>query len=66
MAWTRPARGLEAGLLRSDDYADLGKGFWLVFAGRYPNAARAERRRRQLGARYRAPTAAGRAEAASG
>jgi hypothetical protein len=44
--------GLEAGLLRSDDYVDLGEGFWLVFAGRYPTAARAERRAAQLGARY--------------
>ena len=44
--------GLEAGLLRSNDYADLGKGFWLVFAGRYPDAATAERRAARLGARF--------------
>jgi len=52
VAWDAARSGLEAGLLRSDDYADLGEGFWLVFAGRHPTAARAERRAAQLGARY--------------
>ncbi len=52
VAWDAARSGLEAGLLRSDDYADLGEGFWLVFAGQYANAARAERRAAQLGARY--------------
>ena len=54
--------GLEAGLLRSDDYAELGKGFWLVFAGRYPNAATAERRAARLGARFEGASAAGRSD----
>lgn len=52
VAWDAARSGLEAGLLRSDDYVDLGEGFWLVFAGRFPTAARAERRAVQLGARY--------------
>ena len=52
VAWDAARSGLEAGLLRSDDYVDLGEGFWLVFAGRHPTAARAERRAAQLGARY--------------
>ena len=52
VAWDAARSGLEAGLLRSDDYVDLGEGFWLVFAGRFPDAARAERRAAQLGARY--------------
>ena len=52
VAWDAARSGLEAGLLRSDDYVDLGEGFWLVFAGHFPSAARAERRAAQLGARY--------------
>jgi hypothetical protein len=44
--------GLEAGLLRSDDYAELGEGFWLVFAGRFQTPEAAERRAAQLGGRY--------------
>jgi hypothetical protein len=52
VAWDAARSGLEAGLLRSDDYVDLGEGFWLVFAGSFPSAARAERRAAQLGARY--------------
>ncbi len=52
VAWEAARSGLEAGLLRSDDYAELGEDFWLVFAGRFPSAARAERRAAQLGARY--------------
>ena len=55
--------GLEAGLLRSDDYIELGKGFWLVFAGRFPNAATAERRAARSGRASRAPTRSGRAPA---
>ena len=52
VAWDAARSGLEAGLLRSDDYVDLGEGFWLVFAGHFATAARAERRAAQLGARY--------------
>ena len=43
--------GLEAGLLRSDDY-ELGEGFWLVFAGHFKTAAAAERQAAALGERY--------------
>jgi SPOR domain len=43
--------GLEAGLLRSDDY-DLGEGLWIVFAGRFDNQASAERQAGNLAARY--------------
>jgi predicted nucleic acid-binding Zn ribbon protein len=55
-AATRVAReaaqsGLEAGLLRSDDY-DLGTGLWIVFAGRFDNQASAERQAGNLAARY--------------
>ena len=53
VAWDAARSGLEAGLLRSDDYAELGEGFWLVFAGRYPERRRApSARRRGSGARY--------------
>ena len=34
--------GLEAGLLRSDDY-DLGTNLWIVFAGRFDNQESADR-----------------------
>jgi predicted nucleic acid-binding Zn ribbon protein len=43
--------GLEAGLLRSDDY-DLGTGLWIVFAGRFDNQESAERQAGNLGKRY--------------
>jgi hypothetical protein len=43
--------GLEAGLLRSDDY-DLGEGLWIVFAGRFDSQASAERQAGNLAARY--------------
>ena len=57
VAWDAARSGLEAGLLRSDDYADLGEGFWLVFAGRYANAARAPSAGRpSWGRATRAPT----------
>ena len=52
VAWDAARSGLEAGLLRSDEYVDLGEGFWLVFAGHFATAARAERRAAQLGGRY--------------
>lgn len=44
--------GLEAGLLDSDEYAELGTGLWIVFAGRFPDSAAAEREAATLGARY--------------
>jgi hypothetical protein len=43
--------GLEAGLLRSDDY-DLGTGLWIVFAGRFDTQESAERQAGNLGERY--------------
>jgi SPOR domain len=43
--------GLEAGLLRSDDY-DLGTGLWIVFAGRFDAQESAERQAGNLSARY--------------
>jgi predicted nucleic acid-binding Zn ribbon protein len=43
--------GLEAGLLRSDDY-DLGEGLWIVFAGRFDSQASAESQAGNLSARY--------------
>lgn len=52
VAWAAARSGLEAGMLRSDDYAELGEGFWLVFAGRFKTPEAAERRAAELGARY--------------
>jgi hypothetical protein len=43
--------GVEAGLLRSDEY-NLGEGFWIVFAGRFDNQASAERQAQNLAERY--------------
>jgi len=43
--------GLEAGMLRSDDF-DLGEGLWIVFAGRFDNQAGAERQAADLAERY--------------
>jgi hypothetical protein len=43
--------GLEAGLLKSDDY-DLGTNLWIVFAGRFDNQQSAERQAGNLGERY--------------
>ena len=43
--------GVEAGLLRSDDY-DLGTNLWIVFAGRFDTQASAERQAGNLGERY--------------
>ncbi len=53
VAWDAARSGLEAGLLRSDDYRDLGEGLWLVVAGRYPKAGGAEREAARLGGRYK-------------
>ena len=43
--------GLEAGLLRSDDY-DLGTNLWIVFAGRFDTQKSAQRQADNLGERY--------------
>ncbi len=53
VAWDAARSGLEAGLLRSDDYRDLGQGLWLVVAGRYPQSGAAEREAARLGGRYK-------------
>ncbi len=53
VAWDAARSGLEAGLLRSDDYRDLGEGLWLVVAGRYSKAGGAEREAARLGGRYK-------------
>jgi hypothetical protein len=43
--------GVEAGLLRSDDY-DLGTGLWIVFAGRFDTQQSAEAQAANLAERY--------------
>ena len=43
--------GIEAGILRSDDY-DLGAGLWIVFAGRFDTRRGAVRQSENLGTRY--------------
>jgi predicted nucleic acid-binding Zn ribbon protein len=43
--------GLEAGLLRSDDF-NLGQGYWIVFAGRFDTQASAEQQASNLASRY--------------
>jgi hypothetical protein len=43
--------GLEAGMLRSDDF-DLGTNLWIVFAGRFDNQESAESQAGNLGKRY--------------
>ena len=43
--------GLEAGMLRSDDF-DLGTDLWIVFAGRFDNQESAERQAATSAERY--------------
>jgi predicted nucleic acid-binding Zn ribbon protein len=43
--------GIEAGMLRSDDY-NLGTGLWIVFAGRFATAEGAARQASDLAERY--------------
>ena len=43
--------GLEAGLLRSDEY-DLGTNLWIVFAGRFDTQESAQRQAQNLAERY--------------
>jgi sporulation related protein len=43
--------GIEAGLLRGDDY-DLGAGLWVVFAGRFDTAEGAARQAGDLAERF--------------
>lgn len=37
------ARGIKAGVLRSDDFATLRAGYWVVFAGQYDSSEQATR-----------------------
>jgi hypothetical protein len=41
-----------AGVMRSDDYSSLSKGFYIVFVGVYRDRAQAERSAAKLGRRY--------------
>ncbi len=43
------ARGVEVGVLRSDDFKSLRPGRWIVFSGRYEASRGAQRARRNLG-----------------
>lgn len=38
-----PTRGLNLGILRSDDYVGLDPGYWVAFAGQFDTAGEAER-----------------------
>ena len=45
------AKGLEAGLIRSDPY-DLGSGLWIVYSGRFTTPEGAQAQAAQLAERY--------------
>ena len=48
-------RGYAAGVLHSDDYSSLERGFWVAYTGPYPSAAAAEAGKAKLiGDGYRA------------
>ncbi len=36
-------RGIDAGVLRSDDFSTLREGYWVVFAGQYDTSEEATR-----------------------
>lgn len=38
-----PSRGLNLGVLRSNDYVDLDAGYWVAFAGQFDDVAEAQR-----------------------
>jgi septal ring-binding cell division protein DamX len=44
--------GAEVGVLRSDDFSSLEKGFWLVFSGVYRSQGQAQRASARLGRRF--------------
>ncbi len=48
---TAKANGVEAGVLRSDDYG-LGQGFWIVYAGAYDDQDAASAEASELAASY--------------
>jgi septal ring-binding cell division protein DamX len=43
---------VDAGVLHSDDYASLEKGFWIVFAGDYDTRAQADRAAARMKGRF--------------
>jgi hypothetical protein len=43
MARRIPSRGLNLGVLRSDDYVDLEVGYWVAFAGQFDEVGEAQR-----------------------
>ena len=54
----RAASGGEVGVLQSDDFSSLRKGYWVVFSGQYDSRSAAEsaaedRRQRRLRAPHR-------------
>jgi SPOR domain len=46
------ARGRDAGILRSDDYDFFGSGVWVVWRGKYPDKATAEKNAPKVKAVY--------------
>jgi SPOR domain len=44
--------GVDVGVLRSDDYPSLERGFWIVFSGVYRTRAAAERASRRISPAY--------------
>ena len=46
-------RGEKLGVIRSNDFETLPKGFFIVFAGKYPNRAKADAAAARLGRSYR-------------
>jgi hypothetical protein len=45
-------QGVDAGVLRSDDYSSLEPNLWIVFSGVYKTRAQAERAAARLGTRF--------------
>ncbi len=45
----RAAGGSEVGVLKSDDFSSLRKGYWVVFSGRYDSRAAAENAAKSAG-----------------
>lgn len=44
-----PSRGMSLGVIRSNDYVDLHRGYWVAFAGQFEGAEEAK----QAASRYR-------------
>lgn len=47
------AHAAKAGVIGSDDFKTLPKGFFVVFAGQYPSRSRADKAAARLGRRYK-------------